>query len=188
MRWLALVLLLLVVALQYTMWLGKGGWLQVRELSREIDKQQQVNAKLKARNDALDADVRDLKGGVEAIEERARGELGMVRGDEVFFQLQPKSEAEPAPRNPADAHSKTGVAGAAHSGIDSRAKQGAAKSTGSGAESHSKSGAAKTPNPGAATQPKPATNSKAHTASTQKPFADASSKSTRQAPQTPVAH
>ena len=102
MRWLALVLLLLVVALQYPMWLGKGGWLQVRELSREVDKQQQGNAKLKARNEALDADVRDLKTGVEAIEERARGELGMVRGDEVFFQFQPKSGAAAPPRPGAD--------------------------------------------------------------------------------------
>ena len=88
-RILALILAALIVALQYPLWLGKGGWLQVRELDRQLTAQSDGNAKLKARNEALDADVRDLKSGFEAIEERARSELGMVRNDEVFFQLQP---------------------------------------------------------------------------------------------------
>ena len=88
MRWLALVFVALIVALQYPMWLGKGGWLQVRENDRELAAQRDTNAKLKARNDALDADVRDLKTGYEAIEERARAELGMIRHDEVFFQIE----------------------------------------------------------------------------------------------------
>jgi cell division protein FtsB len=88
-RILALIFVALIVALQYPMWLGKGGWLQVRELDRQLTAQRETNAKLKARNEALDADVRDLKSGFEAIEERARSELGMVRSDEVFFQLQP---------------------------------------------------------------------------------------------------
>ena len=94
MRWLALVFVLLIAALQYPMWLGKGGWLQVRELGKQVQTQQAANATLKARNDALDAEVRDLKTGSEAIEERARSELGMVRRDEVFFQVQ--SGAAPA--------------------------------------------------------------------------------------------
>ena len=89
MKILALVFVALIVALQYPMWLGKGGWLKVREFDRQLAGQREANAKLKARNEALDADVRDLKTGFEAIEERARSELGMVRGDEVFFQLQP---------------------------------------------------------------------------------------------------
>ena len=88
MRWLALIFAVLIVALQYPMWLGKGGWLQVRELGRQVATQRAANAALKTRNDALDAEVRDLKTGSEAIEERARSELGMVRGDEVFFQVQ----------------------------------------------------------------------------------------------------
>ena len=88
MRSLALVFLALIVALQYPMWLGKGGWLQVREYDHELAAQRDANAKLKARNDALDADVRDLKTGYEAIEERARAELGMIRHDEVFFQIE----------------------------------------------------------------------------------------------------
>jgi len=87
-RWLALVFVLLIAGLQFPMWLGKGGWLQVRDLGRQVAQQREVNTQLKARNDALDADVRDLKTGVEAVEERARSELGMVRRDEVFFQLQ----------------------------------------------------------------------------------------------------
>ncbi len=74
------------------MWLGKGGWLQVRELDRQLAAQRDANAKLKLRNDALDADVRDLKTGYEAIEERARSELGMVKQDEVFFQLRQRPE------------------------------------------------------------------------------------------------
>ena len=94
MRLLALVFVVMVAALQYPMWLGKGGWLQVRELDRQVGVEREANAKLKARNDALDAEVRDLKTGFDAIEERARSELGMVRQDEVFFQLQDG----PAPR------------------------------------------------------------------------------------------
>ncbi|HKE41622.1 MAG TPA: cell division protein FtsB [Casimicrobiaceae bacterium] len=87
MRILAVIFALLIIGLQYPMWLGKGGWLRVRELDRQIEAQSRFNADLKARNAALDADVRDLKQGYEAIEERARSELGMIRQDEVFFQL-----------------------------------------------------------------------------------------------------
>jgi cell division protein FtsB len=101
LRWLALVFVLLIAGLQYPMWLGKGGWLQVRELGRSVDAQRAANANLKARNDALDADVRDLKTGVEAVEERARAELGMVRQDEVFFQVQPNPGRGAAGASPA---------------------------------------------------------------------------------------
>jgi len=87
-RILAYVLIALIAALQYPMWLGKGSWLQVREYDRQLAQQRQTNEKLKARNEALDADVRDLKTGFEAIEERARGELGMIKHDEVLFQLE----------------------------------------------------------------------------------------------------
>ncbi len=92
MRALALAFVALILALQYPMWLGKGGWLQVRESDRQLAAQKDANAKLKLRNDALDADVRDLKAGYEAIEERARSELGMVKQDEVFFQLRQRPE------------------------------------------------------------------------------------------------
>jgi cell division protein FtsB len=96
-RWLALTFGILILALQYPMWLGKGGWLQVRETDRQLALQREANARLKARNAALDADVRDLKTGSEAIEERARSELGMMKSDEVFFQLQPGSVQKVSP-------------------------------------------------------------------------------------------
>jgi cell division protein FtsB len=101
MRWLALALGVLIVALQYPMWLGKGGWLQVREYDRQLNAQREANAVLKSRNDALDADVRDLKTGFEAIEERARAELGMIRQDVVFFQVQSGGAGVKVPAAPA---------------------------------------------------------------------------------------
>ena len=98
LRLLAIVFALLILALQYPLWLGKGGWLRVRELNSQVEAQKDVNIGLKARNAALDAEVRDLKQGTEAIEERARYELGMVRQDEVFFQVEEKRhEAKPSP-------------------------------------------------------------------------------------------
>jgi cell division protein FtsB len=96
-RVLALIFIVLILALQYPMWLGPGGWLRVRELDRQVDAQKRINADLQVRNAKLDADVRDLKQGLEAIEERARSELGMIRQDEVFFQL----PQEAVPRSPA---------------------------------------------------------------------------------------
>ena len=103
MRVLAVVFVALIATLQYPMWLGKGGWLMVRDLDRKLVVRQADNAKLQARNDALEADVRDLKTGFEAIEERARSELGMIRGDEVFFQLQAPGSRSAPPAAPAPA-------------------------------------------------------------------------------------
>ena len=91
MKPLAIVLATLLVALQYPLWIGKGSWLKVWELDRSLTQNREQNAKLKARNDALDAEVRDLKQGLEAVEERARYELGMVRPNEVFFQVVEKT-------------------------------------------------------------------------------------------------
>ncbi len=87
MKILSYVLAALLLAIQYPLWIGKGSWLRVRELDRQLAAQRDANAKLKARNDALDAEVRDLKQGFEAIEERARMELGMIKRDEIFFQV-----------------------------------------------------------------------------------------------------
>ena len=87
MKTLALILAGLALALQYPLWIGKGGWMRVWELERGLAQQHEGNAKLKARNDALDAEVRDLKEGNEAIEERARLELGMIKRDETFYQV-----------------------------------------------------------------------------------------------------
>ena len=87
MKLLSYTLAALLVAIQYPLWLGKGGWTRVWELDRQLASQRVQTARLKARNDALDAEVRDLKQGMESIEERARMDLGMIRKDEVFYQV-----------------------------------------------------------------------------------------------------
>jgi cell division protein FtsB len=69
------------------LWLGKGSWLRVWEVDNQVRAQRDANQKLALRNAALDAEVRDLKQGLEAIEERARSELGMIKRDEIFFQI-----------------------------------------------------------------------------------------------------
>lgn len=96
MRWLSLGLVALIVLLQYPLWLGKGGWLRVWDVDRQLQQQKEGNAKLEVRNAGLDAEVRDLKQGYDAIEERARFELGMIKQDEVFVQIPEKSAAEKA--------------------------------------------------------------------------------------------
>lgn len=87
MKALTLFLVLLIALLQYPLWLGKGSWLRVWDLNHKIAEQEHKNAILKARNDTLDAEVRDLKNGKAAIEERARSELGMIKSDEEFYQV-----------------------------------------------------------------------------------------------------
>lgn len=87
MRLFTLVLLALLVLIQWPLWLGKGGWLRVWDLDRQLASQQQTNGRLLARNRALEAEVRDLKQGTGAIEERARYELGMMKPDEIFVQI-----------------------------------------------------------------------------------------------------
>ena len=100
MKILGAILVGLIVLIQYPLWLGKGGWLTVWRLENKLDTEKTKNAKLESRNATLAAEVRDLKQGTEAIEERARTERGMVRADEVFFQFVPdktpkKSGSEP---------------------------------------------------------------------------------------------
>lgn len=87
MKILSLVLTIFIVLLQYPLWLGKGGWFRVWEIDQQITAQRETNRKLQMRNAVLDAEVRDLKQGYEAIEERARNELGMIRQDEIFFHV-----------------------------------------------------------------------------------------------------
>jgi len=84
---LTLIFVVLIALLQYPLWLGKGSWLRVWNLSQKIEAQQALNASYKLRNDTLRAEVRDLKQGNAAIEERARSELGMIKQDEVFYQV-----------------------------------------------------------------------------------------------------
>jgi cell division protein FtsB len=87
MKALAGVLGALILAIQYPLWLGKGGWLRVWDVDRQLEAQNAKNGQREIRNNALAAEVKDLKQGTDAIEERARYELGMVKNDEVFFQV-----------------------------------------------------------------------------------------------------
>ena len=101
MKVLSLVLVALIALIQYPLWLGKGSWFRVWEVDQQIKSQRGKNAQLQTRNAVLDAEVRDLKQGFEAIEERARSELGMIKQDEVFFQLLEPGQSAP-PAQPAD--------------------------------------------------------------------------------------
>ena len=87
MRTLAVVLSGLLILIQYPLWLGKGGWLRVWELDRQLVEQRAVNGRLSARNEALAAEVADLRVGSRAVEERARYDLGMVKPGEIFVQI-----------------------------------------------------------------------------------------------------
>lgn len=87
MRVVTYILLALILLLQYPLWLGKGSWLKVWEADRQLETQKQINEQNQKRNAALEAEVLDLKNGTDAIEERARSELGMIRQGEVFFQI-----------------------------------------------------------------------------------------------------
>ena len=92
MRILAGILGALIILVQFPLWLGKGGWMRVWEVDRLLDTQRGRNEQLQVRNQALDAEVRDLKQGLDALEERARYELGMIKSDEVFFQIVEKNK------------------------------------------------------------------------------------------------
>ena len=87
MRLIAICVAGLLILIQYPLWLGKGGWLRVWELDRQVEAAQQKNDELRARNAKLHSEVMDLKEGTGAIEERARYELGMIRSDEIFIQV-----------------------------------------------------------------------------------------------------
>lgn len=87
MRWILLLLVVLLGALQYRLWWGTGGRSQVRELQATVAAQEQENATLRQRNADLAAEVQDLKTGTAAVEERARSELGMIKPGEVFYRV-----------------------------------------------------------------------------------------------------
>lgn len=100
MKLLTLALTVLIALIQYPLWLGKGSWLRVWEVDQQIREQRGTNLKLQARNAALDAEVKDLKQGLEAVEERARSELGMIRQDEIFFQILENRDTRPQRTEP----------------------------------------------------------------------------------------
>jgi cell division protein FtsB len=84
---LIVLLLVLLVILQYQLWVGDGGLLDVWELHQEVEALRQENERLQERNAALNAEVLDLKHGLDAIEEHAREDLGMVKEGETFYQI-----------------------------------------------------------------------------------------------------
>lgn len=98
MKILAGVLLVLLLMLQGQLWFGQGSLPDLWRFKRAVEAQQEDNHQLQERNASLAAEVQDLKGGLEAIEERARSELGMVRRGETFYQVTDGADAADAPQ------------------------------------------------------------------------------------------
>ena len=89
MKWLTAVLLTLLCLLQYRLWFGKNSIPDYLSLKQEVAQQQKINANLAQRNSLLKADINDLKIGLDAIEERARNELGLIKQGETFYRILP---------------------------------------------------------------------------------------------------
>ena len=89
MKTLLAILIVVLVLLQLKMWLGEGGYRDVQRLAARVEQQAQENEQLAQRNRELQAEVEDLRQGLEAVEERARSELGMVKENEQFYQVVP---------------------------------------------------------------------------------------------------
>ena len=97
MRPVTITLLVLIAFIQYPLWLGKGSWMRVWQLDQQLEDQRAENERRVVRNAAFNAEVLDLKTGLDAIEERARTELGMIKPNEIFFQvLEPQIPADRA--------------------------------------------------------------------------------------------
>lgn len=110
MKFLATGLLILLVLLQYRLWLGEGGMREVSRLRAEIEVQREQNSKLKERNRTLAAEVQDLKKGTVAIEERARTDLGMVGKGETFYQVVTPKGTPSAPASSTESTESTEAA------------------------------------------------------------------------------
>ncbi len=95
MRVLLAVLIVLLALLQFKLWFGEGGFADIRRLEQRVTEQERENALLEQRNRELEAEVDDLRQGLEAIEERARSELGMVKEEEEFYQVVPGTSGVP---------------------------------------------------------------------------------------------
>ena len=87
MRWLLAILLLILLAMQIRLWSGEGGRPEVRRLQAAVTEQIEENQRLRERNDQLTAEIEDLRHGLATTEERARSELGMIKEDEIFYQV-----------------------------------------------------------------------------------------------------
>ena len=87
MKILVAILVILLILMQYRLWIGDGSVRSAIQLKQQIAAQQAQNQKLVEQNKILLAEVQDLKGGKQAVEERARNDLGMVKKDETFYQI-----------------------------------------------------------------------------------------------------
>lgn len=97
MKLLSFILLLFVAAMQYPLWFGKASWLKVWQVDQEVIAARAENMQLQNRNNKLEAEVNDLKQGLEAIEERARSDLGMIKEGEILFQIVRNTPQKSAP-------------------------------------------------------------------------------------------
>ena len=95
MRSVLAILIVILILLQLKMWFGEGGFRDVQRLQLRVEEQALENEALAQRNRQLQADVEDLREGLEAVEERARSELGMIKEDEEFYQVVPGRTAKP---------------------------------------------------------------------------------------------
>jgi cell division protein FtsB len=95
MKWVALGLLLLFLALQYRLWFAEGSLAELHRLEGEIERQQTINDDLHTRNAQLEQEVLELQRGLESVEERARHELGLIREGESYYQVVDPEEREP---------------------------------------------------------------------------------------------
>jgi cell division protein FtsB len=97
LRWILLILLLLLAGLQYRLWWGEGGRLELMQLRQQAQDSQRENAILRERNDELSRQVMDLKSGNTVLEQRAREELGLTRDDEIYYQFVDPDKLAPKP-------------------------------------------------------------------------------------------
>jgi cell division protein FtsB len=96
-KWLAIALGVVIAILQYRLWLSDSGVRELARMQEAVTQQRAQNAVLVERNRQLAAEVRDLKTGMAALEERARSELGMIAGNETYYQVVPAKTAAPRP-------------------------------------------------------------------------------------------
>lgn len=87
MRWLLVILAVLLVIFQYRLWIGEGSLAQKVNLERRVERQRLENERFRERNRVLAVEVEDLKDGLESVEERARGDLGMIKQGETFYMV-----------------------------------------------------------------------------------------------------
>lgn|GEM_PF-233934 len=97
MRYIVYGLVVLLIAIQYPLWIGKGGWLHVYQMDKEVQSQEAINRELENRNNKITGDVNDLRQGTRAVEERARIEHGMVKESETMVQIVQSDEELPKP-------------------------------------------------------------------------------------------